>query len=104
MNEKQKRLKIRKTPIEAAVNVYIGNYCHRKCFKRQDIFSECMEKFSILVKEMSKIPITFKELKNMIDNDQIKTCKLPLEKRRIYVSWKEFEYFKNKDADFWDNK
>jgi len=33
---------------------------------------------------------------------EIKICKLPLEKRRVYVSWNYFEKLNKENNDFWD--
>ena len=96
------KLKFRKAQIEVAINTYIGNYCYRKCFNHWDIISECGLKFDKLAKEMINAEITFKELKEMVNNDEIKICKLPLEKRKRYISWKYFEYLRLKDKDFWE--
>lgn len=58
-------------PIESAMNTYIGNYCHRKCFNHNDVILECRKKFDRLVNEMRNTPITFKEVRNMINDDTI---------------------------------
>ena len=96
--------KSRKAPIESAVNTYMGNYCHRKCFMHEDIIFDCRGKFAVLIKEIGNVPITFREFREMMNNEDIKICGLPIEKRRRYVSWKCFEYMNRKGKDFWDVK
>ncbi len=98
------RIKSRKPPIQLAINTYLGNYCYRKCFNHQDIILECEAKFNSLAKSMKNIPITFKEFNEMVKSDQIKICKLPFDKRKMYVSWKRFEYYKWNRKDYWDIK
>lgn len=90
--------KRKQAPIRTAINTYMGNYCFRKCFGHNDILWKCKEKFDKIEKIFGDIQITFREFREMIDNDDIKICKLPLEKRRMYVSWKHFEYLKNKNV------
>ena len=96
------KLKSKKPPIQSAINTYLGNYCYRKCFNHQDIISECETKFNSLAEKMKNTPVTFKEFNEMIKSDQIKICKLSLEKRRKYVPWRYFEYLRRKDKDFWE--
>ncbi|MFH1849453.1 MAG: helix-turn-helix domain-containing protein [archaeon] len=92
----------KKTAIEIVINTYIGNYCFRKCFNHDDIITGCSQKFDALRKSMSATNVSFKEFNDMMKNDEIKICKLPLEEKRRYVSWRYFEYLK--DRDFWDIK
>lgn len=96
------KFKSRKAPIESAVNTYMGNYCYRKCFRHDDIILDCWDKFAVLIKEMGNIPITFREFREMMDNEDIKICRLSHDKRKLYVSWKCFEYMNRKGKDFWD--
>ncbi|MEA2037151.1 MAG: hypothetical protein U9O94_06570 [Nanoarchaeota archaeon] len=102
MNQPLLKEKPKKSPIQCAINTYIGNYCYRKCFRHDNTLRECFAKFDKLAKEMGNVPITFKEFNSMMKNNEIKICKLPFEKRVKYVSWKRFEYYKWKDKDYWD--
>jgi len=77
--------KERKTSIQSTINTYIGNYCYRKCFNHDDVLTECFKKFEELAEKMKDTPITIKELKSMLDNDEIRVCKLPIEKRKVPV-------------------
>ncbi|RLG15349.1 MAG: hypothetical protein DRN71_01595 [Candidatus Nanohalarchaeota archaeon] len=96
------KFKMRKAPIESAVNTYMGNYCHRKCFRHENIIFGCRDKFAILIKKIGDVPITFREFREMMNNDDIKICRLLPEKKRMYVSWKCFERMSRMDKDFWD--
>jgi len=96
------KFKSRKAPIESAVNTYMGNYCYRKCFRHEEIISGCRDKFALIIKEMGNVSITFIEFREMMNNDDIKICRLPPEERKMYVSWKCFEYMNRKGKDFWD--
>lgn len=98
------KFKSMRAPIESAVNTYMGNYCYRKCFMHEDIIFGCRDKFGVLIKEMGNVPITFREFREMMNNEDIKICGLPPEKRKMYVSWKCFEYMRRSDKDFWDVK
>jgi hypothetical protein len=90
-----------KRPLGYYNSVSLGNYCYRKCFKHRNIIEDCEAKFKKLVQEMGTIPITFQEFNSMMKDGQIKICKLPFEKRKMYVSWKRFEYYNWKDKDCW---
>jgi len=96
------RVDPRKSKIESAVNTYIGNYCQRKCFKHLEVIRSCQGEFSKLIEGLSDVPISFRELKMMIDENAVKICKLPPDKKRLYVSWRNFEHLQEKDSDFWD--
>jgi len=97
------RLKQKKnTAIGKAINVYMGNYCSRKCFNHHDIIGECSQKFDALRKSMSTVDISFKEFNDMMKNAEIKICKLDYDDRIRYVSWKRLEYLMDKNTDFWD--
>ena len=90
----------RKTPIEKAINTYIGNYCLRKCFNHDEIITDCFKRFDAFKKSMSNTNISFKEFNDVIKTGEIKICKLPIDKRKSYVSWRYFEYLKNKNRIF----
>lgn len=92
----------KKTAIDKAINIYMGNYCSRKCFNHHDIIGECSQKFDALRKSMSTVDISFKEFNDMMKNAEIKICKLDYDDRIRYVSWKRLEYLMDKNTDFWD--
>jgi len=92
----------RKTAIDKAINVYIGNYCSRKCFNHPEIIKDCSHKFNVLRKSMSTVNISFREFNILMKNGNIKVCKLPYNDRMCYVSWKRLEYLTDKNTDFWD--
>lgn len=94
----------KKTAMEKAINAYMGNYCFRKCFNHDNIIEDCAQMFDKLKKSMKDTNISFREFNDMMKNNQIRICKLTLEEKRRYVSWKYFEYLKDKDTDFWDLK
>ena len=96
------KFRSRKAPIQSAVNTYMGNYCHRKCFMHDEIVFGCRDKFAVLIKEMEDVPISFREFREMMDNDDIKICRLQPEKKKMYVSWRCFERMRRKDKDLWD--
>jgi len=98
------RSKPRKRQIESAVNTYVGNYCMRKCFNHPEILEECRGRFGQLVEGMANVPLSFGELRRMIDDGSIQVCKLPPERRRLYVSWRSFEHLKESGTDFWEQE
>ena len=51
----------KKNQIKDAINTYIGNYCYRKCFKRESLMSNCFEQFDELIKKLGDTPISRKE-------------------------------------------
>jgi len=91
-----------KSAVRCAINTYMGNYCFRKCFRHHDLILECKEKFDKLEKAMGDVNISFGELKSMINSGDITICKLPPEKRRVYVPWMEFERLADAETDFWE--
>jgi len=97
------RLKKKKrTAIDKAINIYMGNYCFRKCFNHPEIIKECSEGFDALRKSLNNVEISLKEFNGMMKNSEIMICKLPYENRIRYVSWRYFECLKKKGTDFWD--
>jgi len=96
------KIRPKKSAIEKAINTYIGNYCYRKCFNHDEILTDCLDKFEKLKKGVGNTNITVKELKLMIDNDSIKICKLPFDKREKIISWGYFNYLKHQNRDMWD--
>lgn len=94
----------KKTAIDKAIDVYMGNYCSRKCFNHADIIEDCSQKFDALRKSMCTVDISFKEFNDMIKNDEIKICKLDYDDRIRYVPWKHLEYLMDRNADLWDLK
>ena len=88
--------------INDAVNTYVGNYCYRKCFNHDSILMDCLDKFEELKKKLKDNPINRKEFNAMMRSQDITICKLPFEKRKVYVSWRYFEKLKKENKDFWD--
>jgi len=88
-------------PIRGVINTYIGNYCMRKCFRHLELIRECEAKFRKLENVMCNTDMHLGEFKKLIDDDDIAICKLPPEKRRLYISWGEFERMADERRDFW---
>lgn len=88
--------------IDGAINTYFGNYCVRKCFNHMETINSCENKFELLKKQLSQLKITRKEFNTMMKEGKINICKLPYEKRKLYISWQAFEKLLNKNTDFWD--
>lgn len=80
-----------KYPIQRVVNWYYGNFCTRKCFNKEERLMDCNEKFQLLVDKNKDLMITHIEFKDMLDNNNIKVCKLKHNFRRRTVSWNQFE-------------
>lgn len=78
-------------PIQRVVNWYHGNFCTRKCFNKENRIFNCHKEFELLVNKNKDLMITHKEFKDMIDNDDIKVCILPVSFRKKTVGWNQFE-------------
>jgi hypothetical protein len=92
----------RKTAIDKAINIYMGNYCSRKCFNHPGIIGDCSKKFDVLRKSMSTLELSFKEFNILMKEGDIKFCKLTYDNRIRYVSWKRLEYLMNRNTDLLD--
>ena len=53
----------------------------------------------MIIDKNKDLMITHKEFKDMLDNDNIKICKLKYNFRKITVGWKQFEGW-TKDLNF----
>lgn len=91
-----------KTPIMSAINTYVGNNCHRKCFSHPNIILGCCEKFQALAKKFDRDQTTFEGFNATMKTGDIGICRLPPEKRAKCVSWAYFERLKSEGTDFWD--
>ena len=61
---------------------------------------DCYKKFELLKSENKDLMITHKEFKDLIDNGDIKICKLNPNFRRKTVGWSQFEkWTKNPSFD-----
>jgi len=89
----------KKYPIQRIINWYHGNFCTRKCFNKEKRMFECHKKFQQLVDVNKTLMITHKEFKDMLDNDEIKICKLGTNFRKRTVGWNQFETWQN-NPDF----
>ncbi len=92
----------KKPAIVSAINTYIGNYCYRKCFNHTETIKECEGRFNELANSMKDTNITFSEFNAMMKDSRISICKLPQNRKALYVSWHNFERLKDKNMDFWD--
>lgn len=81
--------------VHRVVHWYYGNFCTRKCFNHEERMFECQRKLEEFIKKNKSLKMTHKEFKDMIDNDEIKICKLSLNFRKRSVSWQEFEKWKD---------
>ncbi|MDO8537961.1 MAG: helix-turn-helix domain-containing protein [archaeon] len=91
-----------KPQIMKAINVYRANDCFRKCFNHRGIIKDCGKKFEELSKNLGKTEISIKEFYFLMNNGELKICKLSEKKRRAIVTWKKFEEMNAKGKDFWD--
>jgi len=94
--------KKRKSPMVKAINTYAGNYCVRKCFNHLEIIQDCRRKFDELAETFGEKEISISEFFRLMNSGAIKICKLPEEKRRRVIVWKQFERLQDKNTDFWD--
>lgn len=88
-------------PIVKAIYTYRALNCFRKCFNHYNIIDDCAEKFEKIAKSYGDSEISAYEFFQLMNTDQIKICKFPLDKRELRISWTEFEEMKNKDKDLW---
>lgn len=56
---------------------------------------DCHNKFQMIVDKNKDLLITRKEFKDLLDNDDIKICKLKRNFRRRTVGWNQFEQWSN---------
>lgn len=80
-----------KYSLRRVINWYYGNFCTRKCFNKEGRIWDCFNKFELLKSQNKELMITHKEFKDMIDNDDIKICILPVNFRKRTVGWKQME-------------
>ena len=78
-------------PIQRVINWYYGNFCTRKCFNKERRLVDCGKKFQLFIDQNKGLMITHKEFKDMLDNDNIKICKLKQNFRKKTIGWKQFE-------------
>ncbi len=78
-------------PLQRIVNWYHGNFCTRKCFNKEGRIFECHLKFQQFVDSNKNLLMTHKEFKDLLDNDDIKICKLKTNFRKRIVRWFQFE-------------
>jgi len=91
-----------KAPIVRAINTFVGNHCVRKCFNHPEIMEDCRQKFDKLAKEFGENQISLSEFFKLMNSGSITICKLPGDKKRKIVFWKQFEFLKDENKDFWD--
>ncbi len=86
-------------PVQRVVNWYEGNFCARKCFNKEGRMFDCHNKFQAIVDKNRGLLITHKEFKDLVDNGDIKICKLKCNFRRRTVGWKQLEQW-SRDYSF----
>jgi len=86
-------------PIQRVINWYYGNFCTRKCFNKDGRLFDCHKKFQIIANTNKNLMITHKEFKDLLDEGDIKICKLKPGFRKRTVGWTQFENWLN-DSQF----
>jgi hypothetical protein len=81
----------KKYPIQRIINWYYGNFCTRKCFNKEERIFDCHLKFQQFLDKNQGLMMTHKEFKDILDNDDLKICKLKPNFKKRVVNWFQFE-------------